>query len=189
MKILLSGFEPFRNRKTNQSWEISKKFIGSDNVKVVLLPVSFSKAHRILITELESDVFDLVIMLGETASTSDAVRLERVAINLKDSEAPDNDGVSPDEEEIIKNAPKAYFTGLPLKKYRAFLKGKGYKVKITNSAGSFVCNSVYYNILHYLAEKELPTGAVFVHLPVLTDQVSLEEMEQIIKDIMELASA
>lgn len=189
MKILLSAFEPFGNRAVNQSWQVARNFIGHKEMDVVLLPVNFSTCHKILIEKLNSKDYDLIIMLGETSTTKDFVRLERVAINLKDSIGPDNDGSIPDEEEVIPNAPKAYFTMFPVKKINNSLKEKGYKVKITNSAGSFVCNSVYYNILHYLSVNNRPQAALFVHLPASTEIVSLNEMVRIVKELGGLAVA
>ncbi|MCH5236731.1 MAG: pyroglutamyl-peptidase I, partial [Muribaculaceae bacterium] len=74
----------------------------------------------------------------------------RVAINLKDSINTDNDDIIADEEIIIEGASNAYFTKFPVKKIASKLKEIGYPVKITNSAGTFVCNSLYFNILHYI---------------------------------------
>lgn len=184
MNILISGFDPFGNRPVNVSWEIAKKFTGKDGVKVILLPVSFSNAHNSLINVVESKDYDLIIMMGETAASKDAVRLERVALNMKDSSMSDNEGKKGDEEEIIAGASKAYFTKFPVKKMTLALKEKGYKVKVTNSAGTFVCNSLYYNILHYLEDNKIQTKALFVHLPVSTEIVSLSEMESIIRDLI-----
>ena len=184
MNILISGFEPFGNRPVNVSWEIAKKFKDTAGLKVILLPVSFSNAHNSLINMIESKDYDLIIMMGETAASNDAVRLERVALNMKDSLMSDNEGKKGDEEEIVAGASKAYFTKFPVKKTALALKDKGYRVKVTNSAGTFVCNSLYYNVLHYLEENKIQTKALFVHLPVSTEIVSLSEMELIIKKLI-----
>ena len=186
MNILLSGFEPFGDRSVNNSWEVAKEFYGASDIDVLKLPVSFNRAHRVVEEALKKQHYDLVLMLGETSTTTDYVRLERLAINYKDSVKPDNDGVSADDEEIIIDAPKAYFTPFPVKKIFLDLKEKGHKVKVTNSTGTFVCNSTYYHILHYISEHNLPQVVLFVHLPVSTEIVSLDEMEQTVKDLVEI---
>ena len=186
MKILLCGFEPFGERDINNAWEVVKQFQDIPNIDILKLPVSFNRAHKVIIDAMARKKYDLLLMLGETGTTIGYIRLERVAINYKDSAKPDNDGIIADEEDIIPGASKAYFTAFPVKKVAANLKEKGHKVKVTNSTGTFVCNSTYYHILHYISEHNLPQVALFVHLPVSTEIVSLEEMEQTIKDLIEI---
>ena len=185
MKILLCGFEPFGVRDINNAWEVVKQFQGIPNIDVLKLPVSFNRSHKVIIDELTCNQYDFIIILGETGFTTDYVRLERLAINYKDSTKPDNDGIVVNDEELIVGAPKAYFTAFPIKKVAEILKEKGYKVKVTNSTGTFVCNSVYFNILHYLSENNLPQIAIFVHLPVSTGIISLEEMKDLISALIE----
>ena len=186
MKILLCGFEPFGERDINNAWEVVKQFQGIPNIDVIKLPVSFNRSHKVIIDELTCNQYDFIIILGETGFTTDYVRLERLAINYKDSTKPDNDGIVANDEELIVGAPKAYFTAFPIKKIFLDLKKKDHKIKVTNSTGIFVCNSTYYHILHYLSEHNLPQVALFVHLPVSTEIVSLDEMEQIVRELIEI---
>lgn len=180
MKILISGFEPFGGREVNNSWEIAKRFGACADIDVTGVPVSFTTAHDVIIGALRRKKYDLVIMLGETSYTSEYVRLERLAINYRDSVKPDNEGYIANDEELVENAPKAYFSTIPVKEYTTYLKGLGYKVKATNSTGTFVCNSLYYQVLRYIDENGSDTAALFLHLPVDTNIVTLEEMEGII---------
>ena len=184
MKILISGFEPFGGRDVNNAWEIARQFIGKDNIDVIKIPVSFEYSHKRIIDSLEKKKYDFILILGETAWTTEYVRLERLAINYKDSLAPDNYGIIADDEEILLNAPKAYFSPVHVKRVTSSLKEKGYKVKVTNSTGTFVCNSVYYNILHYVSEQKLPVKVLFIHLPASTEIVSLEEMRETIENVI-----
>ena len=184
MRVLLSGFEPFGDRPTNQSWAVAEKFAGEKDIDIVRLPVSYSDAHRILINKLESSDYDLVLMMGETSSTTDSIRLERVALNFKDAAMPDNDGLTAYDEAIVAGAPAAYFTAFPLKKIAGALNDNGHRVKITNSAGTFVCNHVYFNILHYLSENNQSLIALFVHLPASTESLSEDEMRNTIKALL-----
>lgn len=186
MEILLCGFEPFGERDINNAWEVVKQFQGVPGIDILKLPVSFEKSHRVIIEALSRKYYDLILIMGETGFTTEYVRLERLAINYKDTVKPDNDGMIADDEEVIIDAPKAYFTSFPIKKIFLDLKEKGHKIKVTNSTGTFVCNSTYYQLLHYLSEHNLPQVALFVHLPASTQIVSLDEMEQTIKELIKI---
>lgn len=186
MKILICGFEAYGERGINNAWEVTKQFQEVPHIDILKLPVSFEKSHSVIIDALTRKQYDFILILGETGLTADYVRLERLAINYKDAVKPDNDGMVADDEEIMIDAPKAYFTSFPIKKIFLNLKEKGHKIKITNSAGTFVCNSTYYHVLHYISEHKLAQVALFVHLPVSTEIISLDEMEQTIKELIEI---
>ena len=187
MNILITGFEPFGNHNKNNSWDIAKSFKGTESVIVLQLPVSFSQAHKEVIDQIEKHSFEIIIMLGEASSFVDYIRLERVAINFKDSINGDNDGLKPDEEILIKNAPNAYFTKFPLKRIACKLKATEYPVKISTSAGTFVCNSLYFHTLHYIEATKLTTKALFIHVPSTTQIIPLEEMKNIVNEIIKIS--
>ena len=187
MSILITGFEAFGSRKTNNSFEIAKAFKNRDDVKVLCLPVSFADAHREVINQIEKQSFDIIIMLGETASTNDCLRLERVAINLKDSITTDNDGIAANEEILIEGAPNAYLTKFSIRKITHYLKGAGYPVKESNSAGTFICNSLYFHVLHYIETYKLTTKALFVHVPSTSQIISLDEMKNTVDEIFKIS--
>ena len=187
MKVLLCGFEPFSERRVNNSWEVAKQYDGMKNIKILKIPVSFHHAHEIVIEEINRNRYNFIIMLGETSLTPDNIRLERIAINYKDSIKPDNEGIVADDEEIIMSAPKAYFTSFPVKKISEKIKEKEHKIKVTNSAGTFVCNSLYFNVLHYIAKNQLNTKAIFVHLPATTQVMSLKEMRNTVDEIIRIS--
>ena len=96
---------------------------------------------------------------GGRASAGDNIRLERFAINMMDSSKADNDGYIPNEETIYANQPLALQTPLPIKELLRFCTDDVLPVKISNSAGLYVCNRVYYEALH------LQQRAIFVHMP------------------------
>lgn len=187
MNVLLCGFEPFGERMVNNAWEVAKKYEGIEEIKVLKIPVSFRNAHEIVIGEINKNLYDLIIMLGETSFTPDNIRLERIAINYKDSTRPDNDGIVADDESIITLAPKAYFTHFPVKRICDIIKGKGFKIKVTNSTGTFVCNSLYFNILHYIETNKLTTKALFIHVPATTEVISLKEMKNTLDEIIKIS--
>lgn len=174
LKVLITGFEPFGGYTDNSSWEVVQRVAscGVEGVDVevvaVQLPVSFARVGEVLRSAIELHTPDLVIMLGQTTAT-DCVRLERVALNMMDSAMGDNDGVKPDEEPIYKGEESALFTLLPIKRLRSAIEAKGINVKISNSAGLYVCNRTYYEALRLCRERE-GLQAIFVHLPLCEGQ-------------------
>lgn len=186
MNILLTGFEPFNNRKRNNSWEIVKLFINHSEIDCVEVPVSFTRADKVIIDKLCQKGYDLILMIGETSASSDKIRLERVALNLMDASIPDNDNVLADEIPIdITNLP-SIFTNFPIKSIYSNLKREGYPVKLSNSAGTFVCNCLYFKILNYVQKKNLKNKVLFIHVPSSTDTVSLDDIQKTVTKLIGL---
>jgi len=142
---------------------------GVEGAEVVAeqLPVSFARVADTLQTKVEQHAPNLVIMLGQSA-VADRIKLERVALNMMDSAMGDNDGVKPDEEPIDKSGAAALFTSLPIKKLRSAIEAKGINVKISNSAGLYICNRAYYEALRLCKERAMQ--AIFIHLPLYEGQ-------------------
>ena len=106
---------------------------------------------------------------------------------LMDAMRDDNNGFCPTDMPIYANAPTAYFSNAPIKQMAAAIRDLGYPCKISNSAGTFVCNAVYYAALHEIAirqtcpdESGLPTQAVFIHLP-SNDYLPIPSMAEAVK--------
>ena len=107
------------------------------------------------------------------------VRIERVGLNLADFEIPDNDGRRAHDESLSGNGPAAKFTTLPVRKIEEALLAAGIPSRISNSAGSFLCNACLYSFLS-AAEKIQGTRCGFVHVPYLPEQVAglLQEIKE-----------
>lgn len=163
-KLLLSGFEPFLGFSINPTESIVKeldgKVIGHYQVHGLLLPVDFENAGPKILQEMENVQPDAVISLGLAAGRS-SITPERIAVNCRDGEA-DNKGVALQDSPIIQNAPDGYFSTLPIRKMVNVLNENGYPAKISDTAGTYLCNNVMYTVLHATG-KCLPSG--FVHIP------------------------
>lgn len=174
-KILLTGFEPFGNCHINSSWVVAEKVATCviDGIDIVIeqMPVSFSRVADCLYKAVNRHNPDIIILLGQSAA-SDCIKLERVALNIMDSNSADNDGYIPNEEPIYKNASSALFTNVPIKKICSAIKEEGIKVKISNSCGLYVCNRLYYEALK-ICNKQT-TKAIFIHLPLYEGHPSVE---------------
>ena len=195
MRVLVTGFEPFGEYSENSSWAVAQRVascgVEGAEVVAVQLPVSFARVGEVLRSAIELHTPDLVIMLGQSGTT-DRVKLERVALNMMDSANGDNDGTKPDEEPIYKGEDNALFTSLPIKQLRSAIEAQGIAVKISNSAGLYVCNRIYYEALRMCKERAMQ--AIFVHLPLCKEQTShqtdnktipLGDMCRVVKTIIE----
>lgn len=188
MKILITGFEPFASSDVNSSWEAAVRVMQMPpkgvNVQIRQIPVSFRDAGdaiRDILTRLRPDV---LIMLGQRGKGL-SIDIERIAVNLMDSVNSDNDGFCPQEQLITLDGKMAYFSNLPVKALRDALLKKNIPVKVSNSAGLYVCNSTYYNALKVIDELELPTKTVFVHLPKISDKFPIELLSESVSVIIE----
>ncbi|WP_158144187.1 pyroglutamyl-peptidase I [Vibrio metschnikovii] len=171
-KVLLTGFEPFGEDSLNPSQALlnAKEQLHVTGVEVIgcVLPVVRYQAAEVAINAIKTHQPDLVLMFGQ-ASGRAAITPERVAINLDDYRIADNAGHQPIDEAIIANGPAAYFTTLPVKAMVEDLQQAGIAAEVSHSAGTFVCNHLFYAVQHSLAQKDIRSG--FIHVPPLPEQV------------------
>ncbi|WP_332399194.1 pyroglutamyl-peptidase I [Vibrio metschnikovii] len=171
-KVLLTGFEPFGEDSLNPSQALlnAKEQLHVTGVEVIgcVLPVARYQATEVAINAIKTHQPDLVLMFGQ-ASGRAAITPERVAINLDDYRIADNAGHQPIDEAIIADGPAAYFTTLPVKAMVEDLQQAGIAAEVSYSAGTFVCNHLFYAVQHYLSQKDIRSG--FIHVPPLPEQV------------------
>lgn len=167
--VLLSGFEPFGGDPVNSSWEAVRHVAGTwdadgegARLATVRLPVTFGGAWPVLAAAVDEHLPDVVVAVG-LAGATDAVRLERVAVNVADARIPDNDGAQPVDEPLVADGPAAYFSGLPVKAAVAALREASIPAVVSNTAGTYVCNATFYALRHGLADRDVSAG--FVHVP------------------------
>lgn len=174
-KILLTGFEGFLTYETNPSEEIVNSLNGRtiNNYQVIgkVLPVSFSEAGDLILNYIKSYQPSIVVSLGIAAKRS-KVTPERIAININEG-AKDNRGYQPKGEKIIENAPDGLFSTLPIKDIVEELHRNKLPAEISNTAGTYLCNHVMYQSLHYIRKKDLSIKSGFIHLP-LSHELAIE---------------
>ncbi|GAB4199350.1 MAG: pyroglutamyl-peptidase I [Sandaracinaceae bacterium] len=172
--VLLTGFEPFGGETVNPSWLAVRALEGETvaGARIVAreLPCVFGEARRALEGHLDAHAPSLVICAGQ-AGGRDAITLERVAINVDDARIPDNAGKQPIDEPVVRGGPAAYFTTLPIKAIVRALRAEGLPADVSQTAGTFVCNHVFYGLMHALAAREGVRGG-FVHVPFLPEQAA-----------------
>lgn len=171
MKLLVTYFEPFAQDKINATKEVAMRLKDMDGIEVTTLELEVTRClcSATLFNEIRQNKYDAIISLGQ-ASGRKKVSLERVAINIDDFRIKDNGGNQPIDEMIYAEGENAYFSTLPIRKmYEA---SDPNLVEISNSAGTFVCNHLFYSMLYYLAltKQNIPYG--FIHIPALPCQVA-----------------
>ncbi|QUQ62678.1 pyroglutamyl-peptidase I [Kutzneria sp. CA-103260] len=163
--VLLTGFEPFGGDAANPSWDaVELADVPGVNLVKQLLPCGFDASVTVLRKAVEAADPDLVIAVG-LAGGREAITPERVAINLDDARIPDNSGRSPVDEPVVDGGPAAYFTGLPVKAGVAALRAAGLPAAVSHTAGTFVCNHVFYGLMHLIATERPGLRGGFVHVP------------------------
>ncbi len=177
MKITVTGFDPFGGESVNPSFEAVKLLpdrIGDTQITKLEIPTSFVRARESIRNIVINDRPDFLVMVGQ-AGGRNAVTPERVAINCCDAKIPDNDGDKRHDEVIYENAPAAYFSTLPIRKIEQSITALGIKSAVSNTAGTFVCNSVMYEALHTIKTENIPTKAGFIHVPYIPEQTAGKE--------------
>lgn len=172
--VLLTGFEPFGGDASNPSGDavrlVAERWDGPEKLVVAVLPVTFDGAAarmRDLIAEHRPDV---VIATG-LAGNRDAISVERIAVNLADARIPDNDGIQPLDAPSVAGAPAAIFATLPVKAIVRDVLAAGIPAEVSHSAGTFVCNHVFFAALHAAAPG---TRAGFIHAPWDADHAPMD---------------
>ncbi|HJP93297.1 MAG TPA: pyroglutamyl-peptidase I [Pyrinomonadaceae bacterium] len=170
MRILLTGFNEFGGLEYNPSEVIVKelaerlKFSESYSLLVEVLPTEFYKAGMRIRELMETFKPDVVIGLG-VAVDRHFIQLERIALNLMDTVVPDNAGAIYAGTQIVPDGPLAYLATLPLDKMRARIQSLGLPVEISNHAGTYVCNNVFYLARHETERLGLNIRCGFIHIP------------------------
>jgi pyroglutamyl-peptidase len=172
--VLLTGFEPFDQDTINPSWEAVRLLDGTkltDDVQIIArqLPCTFETAPKVLRELIAEYRPQLVIAVGLGPGRSE-MSIERVAINLNDARIPDNHGHQPIDTPAVPGGPAAYFSTLPVKAMVKALREAGIPASVSQTAGTFVCNLVFYSLQHALAGSSVRGG--FIHVPYLPAQVA-----------------
>ena len=172
--ILLTGFEPFAGASINPSWQVAQALhgqrLGAHTVVAQCLPCVFGQALAVLQSALAAHRPVLVLALGQASGRCD-LSLERVALNVDDARIADNAGAQPIDLPVLAGAPVAYFATLPIKAMVAALQQAGYPASVSQTAGTFVCNHVFFGLMHSL-RRQRSVRAGFMHLPLLPEQAA-----------------
>ena len=179
-KVLLTAFEPFGGESINPSLEAARQMekveFRDATIRLVELPVDRYRAVELAVSRIKAEQPDIIIMLGEAGGRC-RVTPERIAVNVDDFRIPDNVGNQPKDEPIVEGGPAAYFSTLPIRAIVDRIHKAHIPAGVSNTAGTYLCNRVFYSVMHTISTEGLTARAGFIHVPYLHDQAIAKSTE------------
>ena len=168
--LIITGFDPFGGESVNPSWEAVSRLpdtVGSYRLTKLQIPTIFGTAAQTILETAAGDAPDTILCVGQ-AGGRDAVTPERIAINMACAAKPDNAGNLLWEQPVVPGGPDGIFATVPVRAMADAICAAGLPGKVSNTAGTFVCNDTLYRLLHHFAGTAVRAG--FIHVPFLPGQ-------------------
>lgn len=170
-RFLITGFEPFGASKLNPSQLLVEALRSEDipgaELFTLVLPVEFERASEMLLRKIVEVSPDVVISFGQAEGRS-AITPEKIAINLDHARIADNSGDQREGSVIDELGNDGYFSTLPVTQIVEAIKNVGVASELSLSAGTFVCNHIFYKIQRELSNSSIKSG--FIHIPLIPEQ-------------------
>ncbi len=174
-RVLLTAFDPFGGESINPSQQAVQRLAAGPapagvELSTASLPVVFGDAIDAIKAAVAEHEPDIVICVGEAGGRV-AVTPERFAVNLNDAPFPDNAGRQPVDDPIVDGGPVAYASTLPVAAIVGAMREAGIPAIQSSTAGNYVCNNVFYGLMHFIATERPELRGGFVHVPYMHEQV------------------
>ncbi|WP_412521019.1 pyroglutamyl-peptidase I [Staphylococcus simulans] len=174
MNILVTAFDPFGKEETNPALEAVKllpETIGEHTITKLEIPTVFNESVEVIKQQLKIETYDAVLAIGQAGGRFDLTP-ERIGINVDDARIADNEGNQPIDTVIQEKGAPAYFSNMPVKRMTQAIKDAGVPASLSNTAGTFVCNHVLYQLgyLHATTFPYIQFG--FIHVPFIPKQAT-----------------
>jgi len=124
--------------KTNSSKLLLDCIVANNKL---YLTNSFNTSVVELQKELKKNDYDLIVSFGQAPLDTDVIKIETTG------------------KDKLKYVTSYDYSVLHNKL------SKEYEVIISNDAGNYLCNNIYYNGLQYIIENKLKTKMIFIHIP------------------------
>lgn len=164
--IVIMGFDAFGEEISNPAARIASLFNGRiiDKYIVhgVIVPASYNSVRRSVRLVFELYNPGIILALG-LSSSRPLPSIERIALNYADSSLPDTDGIVKVNEPVLENGDLALETDVDVYGLRDYLLEHGIPIIVSYHAGTYLCNYLYYLLLHKAREKN--SKALFIHIP------------------------
>jgi len=175
-RILITGFDAFGGESINpasealQHLERSGSCIGR-GIEVITreIPTVFGASAQ-AVREAVQDIMPYAVISIGQAGGAHGIRVERVALNINDARIADNAGSRPIDSPIEPDGPIAYWASIPVREVVEAIRQEGIPATLSYSAGTFVCNHVFYSTCHFVASRGLSIKVGFIHVPYLPEQ-------------------
>lgn len=182
--VLLTCFGPFGPHAVNPTEAITDAVARSVGCRRRCLPTSLVAAPAALLDALATP--PVAVVATGLAATRSQVTVERIASNLADFEVEDVDGARPRCAPVVPDGPDEWLTAVDLPGLVQAIERTGVPVAISDSAGTYVCNALYFHLLGWARPRGVP--AVFVHLPPLDLLPLHQQVEAVAAAVQYVAS-
>jgi len=184
--VLVTGFEPFGNYTINPSQLIAEALNGSilNDTEIIgmVLPVDFNESVKMTTVAIEHYQPFLVISLGLNARAR-AIEIEKIGINLK--RYPKDDGTWSFPRRIDVSGPFLRFSSIHTFDIVRKIREANIPAQQSHFAGTYICNTLFYQLLGYVSEQHSSRKVGFIHVPLLDSQdqdgMSLQTMAEAVK--------
>lgn len=177
---LVTCFEPFGGDPVNPSKECVFSLpdrIGQMEIIRREIPTVFGKAGKAVLQAVQECGAHMILLTG-VAGGRGFVTPEAVAINLRDASIADNEGNCPWDEKIVLNGPDAIFSTLPV--HKMIPRVSSLPIRLSYSAGAFVCNDTFYTVLNAMKNTGIPVG--FLHVPLFPEEADKKGLPSLKKE-------
>lgn len=177
--IVLSCFEPMGGWMKNSSQLLVHSLRDDLPEELTIYSHSFSFRDVPADTEMvaasvdsffQDSIPELCIMFGQ--SRRNRLAIERIAINSLHFSHADAKGNVRSHQQVVAGGPGGYLSNIPeLEELSQGLCNQGVPAYVSDVCGTSLCNQIYYHCLRKVQEEGLKTKVLFVHVPVLPEQV------------------
>jgi pyroglutamyl-peptidase len=174
-RVLVTGFDPFGGQPLNPSWLAAQALDGAEidghRVVAAQLPTASATRWRSCKSCWASTGRRWSCARARPAAAPPS-RWSAWPSTSRTRASPTTPAAKPIDTPVIAAGPAAYFTTLPIKAMLAALLAEGIRADVSQTAGTFVCNHVFYGLLHMLATdpRWAGTRGGLVHVPWLPQQ-------------------
>lgn len=189
MRLLLTGFMPFPGVDVNPTQLLIRYFQDETvplppGVQVIaeVLPTAFEASEERIRQLIRDEVPDAVLCLG-VAQKRNSINVERIAHNWDEATIPDNEGLQLSGQKIVADGADTLVSTLPIERMMAALEKASIPAVVSDNAGRYVCNHVFYASRHEIDFRGLNTPCGFVHVPGLAgtnDEHPVWEIERLL---------
>jgi len=169
-RILITGFGPFPGQPDNPSARLvrglAQKLRGEPGLESRCLVLKTEYEHGLARFNAAHRAFrpDITICFG-VAARDPAIRLEQRAQNQILTGCADSSGFAPAAAQIDPAGPGALSATLPLDQIAAALKAQDLPVRLSDEAGGYLCNFIFYQLMRQIADSDRAEIGGFVHIP------------------------
>lgn len=171
--FLLTGFEPFGQWSINPSELLVRHFSNQTfgaNERLIceVLPTVYGAAGQQISELILKHQPSIVLSLGLSGGRT-RICLERFALNIDDVAVADNAANIRRGTPIDPDGPAALKTPAELNLLLQTLRDNDLDAEISNHAGTYVCNHVFYQQLRSLGRLPAASCGLFLHLPMIQE--------------------